>query len=147
MEIIIREAIPGDAPSIGSLSAQLGYPLSPVETSEYLSLILGRNNQNVFVAEYESSVIGWISVARPLYLVSGYSCEVRGLVIDANHHRKGAGKALIEKAKSWSKQQGCNVLRVRTNTIRKDAHKFYEQLGFSEVKEQKLYEVPLDVCP
>ena len=145
MEIITREAVPEDAQKISFLSAQLGYPLSAVETSEYLNLILGKNTQNVYVAEYEGVVIGWISVARPLYLVSGYSCEVRGLVIDENHHRKGAGKALIEKAKSWSKAQGCDVLRVRTNTIRKDAHKFYEQLGFSVVKEQKLYEVPLEI--
>lgn len=140
-DIHIREAHIGDAHDINRLSEQLGYPLPVAETHQHLEKILANKNEIVYVAETANKVIGWIGVYKILHLVSGFTCEVAGLIIDKNFHRYGAGRLLINKAIEWSSSQQTKNMRVRTNIIRKEAHRFYEKLGFTEVKEQKVYEI------
>ena len=143
MNIIIRQATLSDVSAINRLSEQLGYPLPENDSRSYLELILKNPDEMVFVAELNGKVIGWTNVFKTLHLVSGYCCELAGLVVDVQYHRMGVGKLLLNNVYKWSKEQGCDHLRVRTNIKRKDAHKFYEGLGFKEVKEQKVYEINL----
>jgi N-acetylglutamate synthase-like GNAT family acetyltransferase len=143
MPISIRQATKEDTPAITHLTCQLGYPISEAATLSNLSTILQNSSETVFVAVQENKVVGWAGVSMKVYLVSGPHCEINGLVVDAMHHRKGIGKKLIEQAKLWSKQQGNHSLRVRCNRIRTEAHQFYTQLGFKEVKEQKIFEIGL----
>lgn len=143
MKINIRPAVIDDSNAINLLSHQLGYPLTQEETRHHLAEILEKKNEAVFVAVNNNAVIGWIGVFKTLHLVSGYLCEVAGLVIDLAYHRQGAGKLLVDQAAKWSRNQGCTDLRVRTNTKRKQAHQFYLGLGFAEIKEQKVYEIKM----
>jgi N-acetylglutamate synthase-like GNAT family acetyltransferase len=143
MIITIRQAIKEDAPAITDLTCQLGYPITEAATLNNLSSILQNRRETVLVAVHENKVIGWTGVSMRVYLVSGSHCEINGLVVDAMYHRKGIGKKLIAEAKLWSKEQGNHSLRVCCNRVRKEAHKFYVQLGFKEVKEQKIFETEL----
>jgi N-acetylglutamate synthase-like GNAT family acetyltransferase len=143
MIITIRQAAKEDVPAITDLTCQLGYPITEAATLNNLSIILQNKNETILVAEYENKVIGWIGVFKTVHLASGPHCEIGGLVVDAMYHRKGVGKKLIEQAKLWCSQQGNHSLRVRCNIKRKEAHQFYAQLGFKEVKEQKIFEIDL----
>jgi GNAT superfamily N-acetyltransferase len=143
MNFSIRTAVKDDAPTIANLSCQLGYPITEAATRENLSIILQNSNETIFVAIYENKVIGWIGVFKTVQLASGPHCEIGGLVVDAAYHRNGVGKKLVAQARHWGQQQGNHLLRVRCNVKRKEAHQFYHQLGFKEIKEQKIFEIDL----
>ena len=70
-------------------------------------------------------------------------CEINGLVIDENYRGKGIGKLLIERVMQWAKEKGNANLSLHCNVRRTDAHKFYEHLGFKEVKQQKNFAIEI----
>ncbi len=143
MSIFIREASNEDVPAITDLTGQLGYPVTEDDARSTLSFILKNNRETIFVALLDEKVIGWIGVFKSVHLASGFICEIGGLVVDAGHHRKGIGQQLMEQARQWSKKQGSETLLVRANVKRKQAHQFYQQLGFTEIKEQKVFKMDL----
>ena len=93
----------------------------------------------VFVAENDSSVIGWVHAARELHLESGMFAEVFGLVVDESHRSAGIGRSLVEAAEQWAQEHGCRDMRVRTNVVRERAHTFYERNGYTLKKQQKVF--------
>ena len=141
--IIIREIIAQDAAAITLLSHQLGYSISEEQTMQNINALIQSNRHDVFVAVDEHQVIGWMGVSYNISLESIPMCEIHGLVVDEQYRSKGIGKMLIEKAKQWSRNKGINKLRLRCNTIRTDAHKFYTNAGFTEIKQQKVFEINL----
>ncbi|MEO7984822.1 MAG: GNAT family N-acetyltransferase [Bacteroidota bacterium] len=143
MNFSIREAREEDAGALADLCTQLGYPITEEGTISNLKNLFKKGDEKIFVAIDKNKIVGWTGVAFRTYLVSGPNCEINGLVVDINYHRKGIGKQLIEEAKRWGKEQGVRLMRVRCNTKRKEAHMFYAQLGFKEVKEQKNFEIEL----
>jgi len=104
---------------------------------------LGTRGHNAFVAIFENKIIGWIGVAEALQIESAPFCEIRGLIVDERYRGRGIGKLLIEKVKQWSKETGNKALRLRCNMTRKEAHLFYQHLGFKEIKEQKVFEMKI----
>lgn len=143
MEIIYRTATISDAADMSVLNTQLGYPSTTASLKENLEKVLLLPDNIVFVAEYNHKVIGWTNVRVTNTIESGTVCEIWGLIVDEAYRGNGIGKELIQKAKAWTKQQGVNKLRVRTNVRRKDAHRFYFREGFTETKEQKSLEINL----
>ncbi len=143
MNIKVRKANFEDASSINILSAQLGYPVSLNQTKHNLQVILPKQDEVVFVACIDDTIVGWTYVFLATRLESGVSSEVGGLIVDGEHRDKGIGQLLMEEAIKWGKEMGAPLLRIRTNVIRKDAHRFYKRLGFEEVKEQKILEIKL----
>jgi Acetyltransferases len=136
--IIIREAINEDAAEIAKLSHQLGYPISTEQTLKNIFAIKQSERHAVFVA-VDEKVIGWMGVCYTISLEQAPVCEINGLVTDENNRSKGVAKLLIEKAKQWSRNKGVNTLRLRCNVKRTDTHNFYTHLGFTEVKQQKMF--------
>ncbi len=139
----IRQAQIADLPVLKDLTEQLGYPLSEIEISRNLQSILANNEEVIFVMAENDKPIAWIHIFHTIRLESGSFCEIGGLVVDAHYRNKGIGKILIEKAIEWTKQRNIPLLRLRSNVIRKDAHRFYFRLGFQEKKEQKVLEIKL----
>jgi GNAT superfamily N-acetyltransferase len=43
---------------------------------------------------------------------------------------------LLEEVEEWAKARGCSTMRLRSNVVRKDAHRFYVNLGYEIVKRQ-----------
>ena len=143
MEILIRDIAEQDAEAINALSTQLGYTMSIEQTLANIRSVLGTQGHNAFVAILENKIRGWIGVAEALQIESAPFCEIRGLIVDEKLRGRGIGKLLIEKVKQWSKETGNKTLRLRCNMIRKEAHLFYQRLGFREIKEQKVFEMKI----
>ena len=143
MEILIRDIAEQDAEAINALSTQLGYTMSIEQTLANIRSVLGTKGHNAFVAILENKIRGWIGVAEALQIESAPFCEIRGLIVDEKLRGRGIGKLLIEKVKQWSKETGNKTLRLRCNMTRKEAHLFYQHLGFREIKEQKVFEMKI----
>ena len=141
MEIFIRDITERDAEAVNALSIQLGYQMPFEQSLANIRSVLGTKGHNAFVALHENKIVGWIGVAHAVQIESAPFSEIRGLIVDERFRGHGIGKKLIEKVKQWSKENGNKTLRLRTNMIRKDAHLFYQHLGFKEIKEQKVFEI------
>jgi GNAT superfamily N-acetyltransferase len=133
----IREATLSDAAVLADLSTQLGYPAIPEQTAERLTTLASRPGNGVLVAENDGgTVVGWLHVSVMFFLESPPFAEVAGLIVDEAHRGQGAGKLLLDAAARWAADHGYDKLRVRSNVIREDAHRFYEREGFRRVKTQ-----------
>jgi len=141
MKITIREAIDDDATAIASLSDQLGYTISVEATLQNLQIVNQSPNEIIHVAVHEQKVVGWIHAFLAVRLESASFCEIGGLVVDQQYRRMGIAKELIDHIKPWCKNKGANILRVRSNVKRTEANQFYIQTGFSEIKQQKVFEM------
>ena len=142
--ITIREITAQDAPEIMLLSHQLGYSISHKQTLENIEAVKKSKYHAAFVAIQAQQVIGWIGVSYNISLESPPLCEIRGLVVHEQFRGVGTGKMLIEKAKEWSRENGAGKLRVRCNVKRTESFLFYQGAGFTEVKQQKVFEIELN---
>jgi GNAT superfamily N-acetyltransferase len=66
--------------------------------------------------------------------VADPQAEVGGLVVDEGYRRRGIGRLLMQQAEQWACEKGCWAVYLRSNVVRKDAHAFYEGIGYSNVK-------------
>jgi predicted N-acetyltransferase YhbS len=144
--ITVRKIKPDDAASVTDLMNQLGYQVNPNNLSKIIKLILENENSAAIVAVNEQGkVIGCLQILITYRLAEGNYGEIVSLVVDQNERRKGIGKKLVEESITWLIEKGYPKIRVRCNTIRLEAHKFYECLGFAEKKTQKIFEK--DILP
>jgi len=63
-------------------------------------------------------------------LAWGRHLYVDDLVTDKNTRSRGAGKAMIDWLKSFSRAAGCTQLHLDSGMHRTDAHRFYDREGF-----------------
>ena len=70
------------------------------------------------------------------YVESGTFVVIGGLVVDRHHRRKGIGTLLMARAQDWARQQGCSVIRLWSSSVRTASHRFYEDLGYTNIKTQ-----------
>jgi GNAT superfamily N-acetyltransferase len=139
----IREATVEDAGKLAALSIQLGYSTTAEDVAGRLRALRERPDNAVFVAEEDGMVAGWLHVSGMLFLESPPFAEVAGLVVDEARRGQGVGKRLVEAAARWAAAHGYRNLRVRSNVIREDAHRFYEREGFRRVKSQVVLDLQL----
>ena len=143
MELTIRNISIEDSEEVNDLSLQLGYQLSVAKTKEQIEKVISNESHCAFVAVSEERVIGWIHAFVALSIESKSFVEIGGLVVDENYRSFGTGKKLIEKIKEWAVSKKVNTLRVRTNTKRLKTRVFYLRNGFTEIKEQKIFQFQL----
>jgi ribosomal protein S18 acetylase RimI-like enzyme len=136
-EIAIRSITKEDVPELVDLSAQLGYPIQTTGLIPRLEKILEDPNYAIFGAcGDKGKVVGFVQVFTVCTVESEMFAEIMGLVVDQHYRRKGVGKKLMEAAEAWAKDRGIDVVRLRSNTIRKEAHKFYQDIGYKILKTQ-----------
>ena len=136
----IRAAVIDDSESVAALAKQLGYQTTVEKTRLLLTDILKNNNYRVFIAVTENKTVGWIQGFYAIPLESGPFMEITGMVVDSSFRRMGIGKKLIRKIEEWAQEKNCTKIRVRCNVKRTETHRFYSVLGFTETKEQKIFD-------
>jgi GNAT superfamily N-acetyltransferase len=142
--ITIRPARASDAGDIAQLTAQLGYDLTHENAADRLSRILLREDQQLFVADVDGRAAGWVHVAVAEYIDAEPFAVIAGLVVDRDHRRAGVGRALMDRAEIWARDRGCSIVRLASSATRKAAHRFYENLGYTNIKTQYSFIKPLD---
>jgi hypothetical protein len=51
---------------------------------------------------------------------------------------------LMEQSKEWTQAEECSIVRLRSGTTRTAAHRFYETLGYTNIKTQYSFIKSLD---
>lgn len=107
-------------------------------------MLAERKENAVLVAEVSGSIVGLCHVQGvPLLASSGYT-EVQALVVAQLHQRTGLGRALLERAVSWSRETSYKRVRLRSGLHRNEAHLFYVARGFAQSKASYAFELVLE---
>lgn len=131
----IREARAGDVAALARLAGELGYPSDDAQMRRRFGRVAADQEHVVLVAESAAAgVVGWVHVHLTRHLVTEIRGELGGLVVDSSARSQGIGAGLLRAAEEWTKAKGGDLLSLRSNVIRKDAHRFYERLGYSVTK-------------
>ena len=137
--LTVRPATLADATEINAVSAHLGYaPLSDTVARAQLEALIASGDDAVYVAEIDRGIAGWIHLFRARRLASPAFHEIGGLVVDPAHRRQGVGQALV----CYARDHLTGHLRVRCRNDRESTHRFYESLGFTDTKSQRVFELP-----
>src|SRR4051794_396729 len=59
----------------------------------------------------------------------GQRAWVEDLAVHPQHRSAGAGKALLDAARTWARERGATHLELDSGDARADAHRFYEREG------------------
>jgi len=140
----IRPATEADVGPMAELTTQLGYPVGPQTLRERLTDVRARTADEVLVAVDDSGgPIAWVHVAMVATLEASDLAAINGLVVDEGHRSIGVGAALVEAAERWARDRGAAAIVVRSRSTRQRAHRFYERIGYVEVKRSHVFEKPL----
>lgn len=137
----IRELQSGDIEAMTRLTSQLGYPAAEEQVARRMKTLLGKADEVVLVAVSDKGqAVGWLHVRALTSLHVDSMGEICGMVVDEGHRSQGIGAALVLAAERWTEAHGCRKMRVRSNAVRKDAHRFYERAGFRMTKTSLTFE-------
>ena len=129
----IRRAVPDDAPRVAQLAADLGYTISSDSVGTAIDR-LRPGEGAIFVADASEHLTGWIHIYRSHAIQTEPFAEVGGLVVDRSNRGDGVGRRLLKTAERWASANGLAMVRVRSNIVRSNAHRFYERRGFDVEK-------------
>jgi PhnO protein len=95
-------------------------------------------NTLMFVVEHTNEgIIGFASCkGQNLLHHQGMVFEIQEMIVCARHQGKGYGRLLFEKIQQEVVARGAKSLEVTSNKRRKEAHAFYESMGFRNSHEK-----------
>ena len=141
----IRDATEADLPRLLELLAQLslatpreeiGPPL-PERYREAFREIDADPRQRLLVLEVGGRVVGSVTlliVPNVTHIGRPYAI-VENVVVDEAVRGSGHGELLIRYAVEEARRAGCYKLSLTSSKRRKEAHRFYERMGFQATHE------------
>jgi len=137
--IKIRVATMEDAPFVKRLIDELENNVSDplILESIYKEYFLNSDTL-MFVLELGSQGIkGFVSCkGQRLLHHQGLVFEIQEMIVSSSHQGKGFGRLLFQKIQEEVVLQGAKSLEVTSNKRRKEAHAFYESMGFRNSHEK-----------
>lgn len=144
MKLILREAAPADAAQVDQVmlvisdkSADLTRMASQIEklaNDPQKYLLVAEDPETHTIC---GSLLGVVfedicQDGRPILLVEN-------VAVLESYQGKGVGRQLFEEIERWGKEMDCHYEILVSGMDRTGAHKFYNALGFMEVKGFKKY--------
>ena len=126
-----------DLLTLVSLMSELGYDVGADTLSTRIKDIR-KNGGEVIIVDVDKQIMGCINIIIDIRLAEGKAGEIVSLIVTKECRGLGLGKGLVCAAEQWL-QGRCEQIRVRANTVRHEAHHFYQALGFETVKSQRVF--------
>lgn len=137
--VTIRPAVEQDIPQILELYRQLNFQpekhVNPAlaDCNKVFARISKVPGASLLVVEEGGKVIGTTFLAILPGMAHGTKsfAVVEYVVVDEARRSKGVGKLMMEYCKDLAKKAGCYKIILTSDKRRKQAHKFYESIGFA----------------
>jgi GNAT superfamily N-acetyltransferase len=139
-ELVFRSARREDLPAIvrlladDDLGSQREKYEEPLPHSYYAAFeqIAADPNHQLMVAESEGKVIGTLHLMflPSISFQGGLRAQVESVRVDKGCRNLGIGSHMMEWTIEKARQRGAHVIQLTSHLSRKDAHRFYEKLGF-----------------
>ena len=100
-------------------------------------------NDSYYIAVYEDDhdrqVLGFIQAERYNLLYAGNGWNIIALAVDPEAQRQGVGKKLLKALEEKASDDQYTFIRLNCNIVRKEAHAFYQNMGYICDKTQKRF--------
>jgi GNAT superfamily N-acetyltransferase len=132
VDVAIRPAELGDADALAGLITELGYKTRNSEMKMRMESIVVDSRYRTFVAVENGKVCGMIGTfSHYSYEHNNPGGRIIALVVAAGARGRGIGRRLMIAAENDFAQRDIRRVAVDTRFERKQAHQFYEQLGYT----------------
>ena len=139
-EFVIRRARPKDAGPLVALAENVasepegwlitvGAWRTATDERRYLRALRRYNDAAVFVADGPEGIVGRLSLGRDPHPASRHVADL-GLMVAADHRRRGIGRALLDQAVTWAEEVGVRKLELHVFPHNEGAIALYESFGF-----------------
>lgn len=138
--MLFRRAVLSDLPAIvrmladDELGSQRENYQEPLQESYLRAFeqIDSDPNHELLVAEQDGGVIATLQLIflPSISFQGGLRAQVESVRVDKRFQNQKIGSQLMKHALQIAKARGAHVMQLTTHNTRKDAHRFYEQLGF-----------------
>jgi len=139
-DLLFRNATAEDLPAIVRLLAEdeLGSQrekyTNPLPRSYYAAFeqIVGDRNHQLIVADLDGEVIATLRLIflPSISFLGGLRAQVESVRVDKECRNGGFGRQMMEWTIERARERGARVIQLTSHLSRKDAHRFYERLGF-----------------
>ena len=139
-DLVIRSARREDLPAIvrlledDDLGGQRERYEDPLPSSYYAAFeqIAVDPNHQLIVAESTGNVIGTLHLMflPSISFQGGLRAQVESVRVDKECRNLGIGSRMMEWTIDAARRRGAHVIQLTSHLSRKDAHRFYEKLGF-----------------
>ena len=108
---------------------------------ELKGIIADKNSPIVVAVDKDDRVLGYsflqiVEIKNNRSLVDTKYIYIDDLCVDEGSRGKGIAKSILEEVKNYSKKLGCNSLRLNVWKGNDNALRFYEKMGFVELKRE-----------
>jgi len=85
-----------------------------------------------YVAELDGRIVGtfMLTFIRHLLRQGSLVAQIEAVRVEPPLRGRGLGAEMMRWAIEEARRRGCSRVQLTTNNARKDAHRFYERLGF-----------------
>ena len=140
--MLVRPMTFKDCAHVAPLISELGYPVDPIQLQSRFEALDSKVHE-VYVAEENGIVCGWIHAELRTALAASKRVEIMGMIVSRNYQGKGIGKLLLQQIEKWANSKNVDIVRVTSNLARKDSHPFYISAGYELQKQSAVYAKPL----
>jgi GNAT superfamily N-acetyltransferase len=138
--LTMRQATLADLPAVVALLADdinsagredASEPLDPAYVSAFAA-IDENPDQELIVAERDGAIVGTmqISFLPGLSFRGAWRGQIEAVRIASDLRGSGLGTVMIEWAVARCRARDCRMVQLTSKSTRRDAHRFYERLGF-----------------
>lgn len=103
------------------------------EQEEMFKGIVNNKEINLYVAECNNEIVGYMSCGKPMREFQDYKQEIGLLYILKEYQGYGIGRRFFEIAYNEIKEKGYNKFFISCNKYNINAQKFYEAIGGKKV--------------
>jgi GNAT superfamily N-acetyltransferase len=138
-QVTVRLFQPGDETAFHRLNVAwiakyFGIEPKDLETFENPQQKIIANGGQIFMALLDGETVGCVGLLKMASEMRSY--ELVKMATDENYQRRGIGRALIQAAITWARQQGARRLYLETNHTLSPAITLYESFGFKHMPPQ-----------
>lgn len=98
-------------------------------------LLVDSQRACICVARHEEKVVGLCTAQLVISTSQGsYSAWIEDVIVSQQYRGQGIGKALLNHALNWAKQQGATRAQLVLDSQNTAAIQFYQQVGWRETQ-------------
>lgn len=127
--------------AINRLMPQLTSNFNPID-EEYLKQLLAEKNSHLFIARAEDYLIIGTLTLNIFTIPTSKKAYIEDVVVDNSAQGKGVGKALLDAAICYARENKVVQIELTSNPSRIAANKLYQNFGF-EKRETNYYKLQL----
>ncbi|WP_434664109.1 GNAT family N-acetyltransferase [Klebsiella sp. MISC125] len=135
--VTTRIANEADAPDLLALFQQLGYPVDLANLRDLLREDNSYRYTLVALVEEQLSGVIVVNLIEPMHEKGRWGL-ISALVIDESCRGAGVGRILLAEAERIAIASGCRQIELSSSERREQAHKFYQNNGYREVRKRFL---------